>query len=173
MTLCVLLQPACGRSGSFGIRQSSSNWTTSAEHPIPGVHEASVNIIELMDGSPTTTKFAIWSDLPQGSGGGGGSAQGAYYKATHSASDGRKVEIDCRVDSGQPAKLTINDREFTLTPDSGRLFLISTQGESLVVEQLNYDLSKLPDGRKLSEFAQQDETIQSFFARHATQPSSE
>jgi len=158
----------CGKPTSYGSAQSSASWTHSDADAVPGIDNATVTSVRIMAGPPEGVSFVVWSDLSNGSsGGGGGSARdGAHYKGRHFDGQGRTLEFEARTVDGKTGSVTIAGKPYDLA--AGQLFLASTQGNEPVVAQLRFDLREIPEikGESLQEAAKSIPEIRGFFEEH-------
>lgn len=164
--LALIVFTGCGRANrSHGVASGSSSWTIASEDPLPGVDHGSINVTTLKCGSPQGVTVVIWSDLPNG---GRQSANAtsdlAWEEGHHVGAGGRRIGFRSETRDGLTASVAIDGSPFDTS--NGRLFLVSTQGETPQVLQLKADVAEMPrDGEGLKEFAARHAEIEEFFTK--------
>jgi hypothetical protein len=125
-----------------------------------------VTFITLKAGSPEGVSFVVWSDLPNGASGSGGTdaSGGASYTGHHQSAKGRRVEYRAKTTDGKSGSVTIGGTDYDLA--KGSLFLVSTSFDPPKVAQISFDLSGFPKGDALKEYAKSNPEIRDFFEKH-------
>jgi len=112
----------------------------------------------------------IWYDITENvwSEGSGSTSDPVHHQRGYAiASDGRRVEWQLETTDGKRATFRMQGQQYDLA--KGRLFLVTTRGEGVQVEQLNRDLSTInPTVEGCEAFARRDPDV-SRFIREATE----
>src|SRR5436190_8279069 len=167
LLICALCD-GCKRTGggSSGVAANESSWSSSTPKPVPGIDAASASFITLIAGPPQGVPFVVWSDLPNGAGGHGGTSAGgagAFYDGSQHASDGRRIDFRATTTDGKSGHITIAGVEYDLA--KGSLFLVSTQQNPPTVSQISFDTTGFS-----TEALKSNPQLRDFFEKHKKHP---
>jgi hypothetical protein len=111
------------------------------------------------------TCFVIWSDLPNGGGGSTSSNhQGITCQGRLHGANGELIEFYCESKDGKSGRATIDGQPFDL--QHGSLFLVSSDGATCRVRQLDADIAGLKfDRESLQDYAAQHMEFEEFFGK--------
>lgn len=107
--------------------------------------------------------FVLWSDLPDGGGGSTSSNRhGIFCTGEMVSLEGDVLEFACESSDGKTGTATIAGRSYDLK--NGGLFLVTAEGDSWQIKQLNRNLQELEmDKESLCDLAERDDEIKDFF----------
>ncbi len=104
----------------------------------------------------------FWYDVDNYRSGGHGSTEDPVHRHRGSATtaDGRSVNWELETTDGKTAVFRLNKTEYDLL--KGRLFLITTKGVNVEVQQLDRDLSSVHDSESALTFGKSDTDVSRF-----------
>lgn len=104
----------------------------------------------------------LWFDVENVVAGGHGSTEDTVhrYHGAAASPDGRRVEWEIETEDGVTASLRIGGTEYDIS--SGRLFLVTAEGENVRVEQLDQDFSGVHDRESAVAFGKNNPEVSRF-----------
>jgi hypothetical protein len=162
VALTLLGSAGCYQSRHMGVGMASHNWSNSAQDPIPGIDEGSIEMVTLKHGPAQGVKLVLWCDTASARSSGSGSMHGATAKGMFQLAGVPVAEFHCASKDGATATVEIAGQ--TLHSRNGQLILISTQHGKLQVKQLSIDVAGLKaPGLDPGKFADQHPEVRDFF----------
>ncbi len=137
--LIVIGVSGCAPQGGASTSMWVARWSDAGS--IPGIHQGSVEFLDIPVSGQAPVKVVIWSDLTEGTGSKESSLGKHRYLSNLKNADGSKkvtAEVDLGSISGSDTG-TIKVGDKTLSLKDGHVILISTQKEAPIVEQIELD----------------------------------